>query len=361
MGTAMETMDSNTFTNIPKTMKAIVKHHAGPGAELREVPVPEIEPHEVLIRVKATSICGTDVHIYTWDAWAESRIKAPMVFGHEFSGVVVKVGSAVTGVQVGEHVSAETHVVCHQCLQCRTGQYHICKNTQILGVDFQGCFAEYVKMPAENLWKNPVDMPFEKASIQEPMGNAVHTVLAGPVSGKTVAIVGCGPIGIMAVAVAKASGATQVIALDINDYRLDLAKKVGATTVINPGKEDPVQRVLELTEGDGVEVVCEMSGHPVAMRQAFEMLTNGGRMSILSLPTQPISIDITNQVVFKGITIQGITGRKMYETWRQTSGLIHSGQVDVTPIITHTFPLERFQEGFDLMIKGQSGKVVLIP
>ncbi len=342
-------------------MKAIMKHHLGPGAELREVPIPQIEPHEVLIQVKATSICGTDVHIYTWDAWAESRIKAPMVFGHEFSGVVVEVGRDVTGVKIGDHVSAETHVVCHQCLQCKTGQYHICQNTKILGVEFQGCFAEYVKMPAENIWKNPIDMPFEKASIQEPMGNAVHTVLAGPIAGKTVAVVGCGPIGIMAVAVAKASGATEVIAIDINDYRLDLARKVGATVTINSAQEDPVKRVMQVTEGTGVEVVCEMSGHPVAIRQAFEMLTNGGRMSILSLPTKPIELDITNQIVFKGVTVQGITGRKMYETWRQTSGLIHSGQVDVTPIITHTMPLENFKEGFDLMISGQCGKVVLLP
>jgi threonine 3-dehydrogenase len=343
------------------TMKAIMKHHAGPGAELREVPIPRIEPHEVLIQVKATSICGTDVHIYTWDAWAESRIKTPMVFGHEFSGVVVEVGSQVTGVKIGDHVSAETHIVCHQCLQCKTGQYHICQHTKILGVDFQGCFAEFVKMPAENIWKNPVDMPFEKASIQEPMGNAVHTVLAGPVSGKTVAVVGCGPIGIMAVAVAKASGATEVIALDLNEYRLDLARKVGATVTINPLNEDPVKRVMQVTGGTGVEVVCEMSGHPVAIRQAFEMLTNGGRMSILSLPTKPVELDITNQIVFKGITVQGITGRKMYETWRQTSGLLHSGQVDVSPIITHTLPLENFQEGFELMVSGKCGKVVLLP
>ena len=342
-------------------MKAIMKHHMGPGAELREVPIPQIEPHEVLIQVKATSICGTDVHIYTWDAWAESRIKAPMVFGHEFSGVVVEIGRDVTGVKIGDHVSAETHVVCHQCLQCKTGQYHICQNTKILGVDFQGCFAEYVKMPAENIWKNPIDMPFEKASIQEPMGNAVHTVLAGHVAGKTVAVMGCGPIGIMAVAVAKASGATEVVAIDVNDYRLDLARKVGATVTINSAQEDPVKRVMQVTEGTGVEVVCEMSGHPVAIRQSFEMLTNGGRMSILSLPTKPIELDITNQIVFKGVTVQGITGRKMYETWRQTSGLLHSGQVDVTPIITHTMPLENFKEGFDLMISGKCGKVVLLP
>ncbi len=343
------------------SMKAIVKQHAGPGAELKQVPIPQIGPHEVLIQVKATSICGTDVHIYTWDAWAESRVKAPMVFGHEFSGIVVDVGSEVAGIELGDHVSAETHIVCHQCLQCRTGQYHICQNTQILGVDFSGCFAEFVKMPAENIWKNPEEMPFEHASIQEPMGNAVHTVLAGPVSGKTVAVVGCGPIGLMAVAVARASGATDVIAMDINPYRLELAKRVFASLTIHTQQEDPVKTVMERTGGTGVEVVCEMSGHPVAIQQSLEMLTNGGRMSILSLPTKPVQLDITNQIVFKGVTVQGITGRKMFETWRQTSSFLHSGQVDVTPLLTHTLPLEEFAQGFDLMIAGQCGKVVLIP
>ncbi|MBO8162551.1 MAG: L-threonine 3-dehydrogenase [Brevibacillus sp.] len=342
-------------------MKAIVKHQAAAGAQLQEVPVPEIGPHEVLIEVKATSICGTDVHIYTWDPWAESRIKAPMVFGHEFAGIVVEVGSMVKGVQPGDYVSAETHVVCHRCPQCRSGQYHICQNTKILGVDFQGCFAEYVKVPAENIWKNPAGMPYEVASIQEPMGNAVHTVLAGPIAGKTAAIVGCGPIGLMAVAVAKAAGATEVVALDVNDYRLQLAHKAGATVLINSLNEDPVKRVMQVTDGTGVEVVCEMSGHPLAIRQAFEMLTNGGRISILSLPSKPVELDITNQIVFKGVTVQGITGRRMFETWRQTSGFLHSGQVDVKPLITHMLPLERFEEGFDLMTSGQCGKVVLLP
>ncbi|UFJ42219.1 L-threonine 3-dehydrogenase [Brevibacillus humidisoli] len=361
MGTIANEMNKLQVDTGKATMKAIMKHRAEPGAELREVPVPQIAPHEVLIEVKAASICGTDVHIYTWDPWAESRIKTPMVFGHEFAGVVVEVGSMVTGVQVGDYVSAETHVVCHQCLQCLTGQYHVCQNTRILGVDFQGCFAEYVKIPAENVWKNPADMPYEVASVQEPMGNAVHTVLAGPIAGKTVAIVGCGPIGLLAVAVAKASGATEVVALDVNAYRLDLARKVGATVTINSLDEDPVKKVMQVTGGMGVEVVCEMSGHPVAIRQALEMLTNGGRMSILSLPSRPVEVDLTNQVVFKGVTVQGITGRRIFETWRQTSGFLHSGQVDVQPLITHTLPLERFAEGFELMTSGQCGKVVLLP
>ncbi|MGM0835490.1 MAG: L-threonine 3-dehydrogenase [Bacillota bacterium] len=342
-------------------MKAIVKHHRGYGAELQMVDIPQIKEDEVLIKVKATSICGTDVHIYTWDEWSESRVNPPYVFGHEFAGEIVEVGSKVTNVVLGDQVSAETHIVCYECPQCLTGDYHICKNTKIIGVDTHGCFAEYVALPAVNVWKNPKDMPYDVASVQEPMGNAVHTVLAGDVAGKTVAIIGCGPIGIMAVGVAKAAGASQVIAIDLNEYRLDLATKMGATTVINAKENNPVDLVMELTDGNGVDVICEMSGHPVAMNQGFKMVTNGGRVSILSLPVRPVELDITNDIVFKGVTVQGITGRKMYTTWQQVSRLLKSGQVDLKPMITHHFPLEDFEKGFDLMISGQCGKVVLQP
>lgn len=342
-------------------MKAIVKHHRGFGAELQMVDIPTIKEDEVLIKVKATSICGTDLHIYTWDEWSQSRVNPPYVFGHEFAGEIVEVGSKVTNVELGDQVSAETHIVCYECPQCLTGDYHICKDTKIIGVDTQGCFAEYVALPSVNVWKNPKDMPYDVASVQEPMGNAVHTVLAGDVAGKTVAVIGCGPIGIMAVGVAKAAGASQVIAIDLNEYRLDLATKMGATTIINAKEMNPVETVLELTEGHGVDVVCEMSGHPIAMNQGFKMITNGGRVSILSLPVRPVELDITNDVVFKGVTIQGITGRKMYSTWQQVSRLLKSGQVDVKPMITHHFPLEDFEKGFDLMISGQCGKVVLHP
>jgi threonine 3-dehydrogenase len=342
-------------------MKAIVKNHRGEGAELKLVDIPTIDENDVLIKVKATSICGTDVHIYTWDEWSASRVKPPYVFGHEFAGEVVQVGNNVTNVKVGDHVSSETHIVCGECPQCLTGNGHICKNTKIIGVDMDGCFAEYVALPSQNLWLNDKEMPFETASIQEPMGNAVHTVLSGDVVGRTVAIIGCGPIGLMAVGVAKAAGASQVIAFDLNDYRLELAQKMGATTIVNAKNEDPVETVMNLTDHNGVDVVCEMSGHPVAINQGFKMITNGGRMSILSLPVRPVEIDITNDIVFKGITVQGITGRKMFETWRQVSGLLRSNQIDVNPLITHTLPLEDFDKGFQLMIDGKCGKVVLIP
>ncbi|MBM7603241.1 threonine 3-dehydrogenase [Metabacillus crassostreae] len=342
-------------------MKAVVKHHHGYGAKLQMVDIPSIAEDEVLIKVKATSICGTDVHIYKWDEWSESRVNPPYVFGHEFSGEVVEIGSKVTNISIGDSVSAETHLVCGKCSQCLTGSAHICKNTKIIGVDTQGCFAEYVAIPSGNIWVNPKEMPFDVAAIQEPMGNAVHTVLSGDVVGKTVAIIGCGPIGIMAVGVAKAAGAAQVIAFDLNDYRLTLAKMMGATTIVNSKIDDPLHVVQKLTAGNGVDVVCEMSGHPIAMNQGFKMVTNGGRVSILSLPVRPIEFDVTNDIVFKGVTVKGITGRKMFETWQQVSSLIHSGQVDVKPMITHHFSLEEFEKGFDLMIEGNCGKVVLHP
>lgn len=340
-------------------MPALVKHQAGEGAFIQLVEIPEdLAPDEVLVEVKATSICGTDVHIYTWDDWAKSRVKPPYTFGHEFGGVVVQVGSQVKHVKVGDHVSAETHIVCGHCVACRRGDAHVCLNTKIIGVDREGCFTKYVKLPAENIWINSKELPFEIASIMEPMGNAVHTVLSGEVAGRSVAVVGCGPIGLMAVAVAKASGASRVMALDVNDYRLDLAETMGATDLIRSHRVDVLKEIHSITKGDGVDVVLEMSGHPVAMDQAFKMVTPGGRVSILSLPTSPVTIDITNDIVFKGITVKGITGRRMYDTWQQVAGLLESGQVDLKPLITHRIALEDYEEGFELMKAGKCGKVV---
>ncbi|MFS0782217.1 L-threonine 3-dehydrogenase [Bacillus sp. 1P06AnD] len=342
-------------------MKCLVKAERGYGARLEMRDIPTVTEHDVLIKVKATSICGTDVHIYTWDDWAKSRVNPPYIFGHEFSGEVVEVGAKVTSVSIGDHVSAETHIVCGKCPQCLEGKQHVCQNTKIIGVDMQGCFAEFVALPESNIWKNPADMPYDTASIQEPMGNAVHTVLSGEVLGKSVAIIGCGPIGLMAVSVAKAAGASQVIAIDINEYRLDLAKRNGADSIINSAEENPVEVVNRLTNSVGVDVVCEMSGHPAAINQGFDMIANGGRYSILSLPTQPVAIDLTNHVVFKGITIYGITGRQIFKTWQQVSDLLNTGKVDAANIITHHFSLEEFEKGFDLMIAGKCGKVVLHP
>lgn len=342
-------------------MRALVKHCAGFGAELREVPIPEPGPGEVLIKVEATTICGTDVHIYTWDEWAAGRVRPPYVFGHEFSGEVVETGIGVTHVAVGDRVSAETHIVCGSCPQCRRGEAHVCLNTEIIGVDRNGCFAEYAVMPAENLWKNPAGVPADVASAMEPMGNAVHTALSGPIAGRTVAVIGCGPIGVMAVAVAKAAGAVAVIALDINEYRLELAQKMGATHLVHSGEEDPVEQVRTITTGYGVDVVLEMSGNPTAIRQGFAMLTFGGRVSMLGLPTRPLQLDVAEEIVFKGAQVHGIVGRRMYETWQQTAGFLASGQVDLTPMITHRFSLEDYEQAFAQMMSGKSGKVVLYP
>ncbi len=342
-------------------MQAIIKHQYGYGAELQMIDIPNYAEDEVLIQVTAASICGTDVHIYTWDEWSQNRVHPPFVFGHEFSGEVVGLGAKVTSLKKGDFVSAETHLVCGSCQQCLAGLYHICRNTKIIGVDTHGCFAEYIVLPAKNVWRNPKDMPVEVASIQEPMGNAVHTVLSGEVVGKIVAIIGCGPIGMMAAGVAKAAGAAEVIALDINEYRLNLAKRMGATRTINSAKENPLQVIDRVTSGNGVDVVCEMSGNPAAINQGLKMVTNGGRVSILSLPTRPVEINITDDIVFKGITVQGITGRRMFQTWQQVSSLLATRQVDVLPIITHSFPLEEFEKGFDLMIEGKCGKVILHP
>jgi threonine 3-dehydrogenase len=342
-------------------MKALVKHHPGFGAEIRMVDIPQIKSNEVLIKVKVASICGTDVHIYSWDAWSASRVKPPYIFGHEFAGEIVEVGNQVSNVKVGDFVSAETHIICGHCPQCLQGAYHICRETKIIGVDTQGCFAEYFALPATNIWKNDTSLPNEHASLQEPMGNAVQTVLSGPIVGKSVAVIGCGPIGLMAVAVAKASGASSVYALDVNQYRLDLAKNLGATQAIHSGETDPVTLIHQLTNGNGVDVVLEMSGHPLAIQQGFKMITNGGRISMLGLPTKNVELDITNDIVFKGIQVHGITGRKMFETWFQTAGLLKSGAINMEKIITHKLSLDDFEQGFDLMISGQSGKVLLIP
>jgi len=342
-------------------MKALIKPEAGYGAKLVTVPVPKPGPGEILIKVRATSICGTDVHIYTWDPWAQGRIKPPMIFGHEFSGEVVEVGQGVTSVKVGDFVSAETHIVCNVCTQCRTGQAHICKDCKIIGVDRQGCFAEYIVIPAENAWQNPPGLDPAVAALQEPLGNAVHTVFSGAITAKTVLVTGCGPIGVLAVGVAKAVGASRVIAADLNEYRLELAKAMGATDLVNSGKEDLADAVYSMLGQDGVDVVLEMSGAPSAINQGLKVLKNGGRMSILGIPTRPVEVDIANDIVFKGITIKGITGRAMYDTWYTTRGLLESGRLNVEPLLTHRFRLEEYEKAFEVMISGNSGKVVLIP
>lgn len=342
-------------------MKTVSKLQPEVGATLIEKDIPQIKADEILVRVHATSICGTDFHIYNWDQWSQNRIKTPQVMGHEFAGEVVEVGASVNHIKLGDIVSAETHIICNVCEFCLTGQGHICKETKILGVDCDGAFAEYIAIPAANAWLNDPEVAPEYLCIQEPLGNAVHTVMSGPIIGKSIAVVGCGPIGIMSVDVAKAVGASLVIAIDVNEYRLELAKELGADLCINPMKQDVIAEILKVTNGLGVDVVAEFSGSPVAIRQAFKYLKLGGRMSMLGIPNGEVSMDIANDIVFRGIQIHGITGRKMYETWFQVKGLIASGNLHLEKIVTHKLPLEAYEEGMALMASGNCGKVVLFP
>ncbi|MEA1975915.1 MAG: L-threonine 3-dehydrogenase [Bacillota bacterium] len=342
-------------------MKVIEKFERKEGLRLSEREIPTIGPGEILVKVMATSICGTDYHIYSWDKWSQNRIKPPLVAGHEFSGEVVEVYSDVTRVKVGDYVSAETHVVCGECEFCRTGKGHICQNTKILGVDIEGAFAEYVKIPADNAILNSKNIAPEYLSIQEPLGNAVHTVLSGEIIGKSIAVVGCGPIGLLAVNVAKASGARKIIAIEVNEYRLNLAKELGATVLINPLKEDVIKRVLEETDDLGVDIVAEMSGNKIAIQSALKYIKLGGRMSMLGIPNDDVEINVADDIVFKGITINGIVGRQMYKTWDQVAGLIESGNLDLDKVITHRFTFDEFEKGMELMKQGNCGKVILFP
>jgi threonine 3-dehydrogenase len=347
-------------SSLPETMRAVAKTEPARGARLITTAVPTIGPRDVLVQVRATTVCGTDLHLYTWDAWSAGRVKPPVTIGHELGGTVVAVGSEVTTVAVGDFVSAETHVVCGHCYQCQTGQAHVCANTRILGVDIPGCYAEYVAVPASNIWKNAATLPLEWAPLQEPLGNAVHTVLAGDIAGRTVAVIGCGPIGIMACAVAKACGASTVIAVDLNAFRLELAGRMGASHLIKADEEDAVAAVHALVPG-GVDVICEMSGHPKAMRDAFRMVRAGGRYSILGLPSRPVELDVANDIVMRGVTVQGITGRRMMDTWYQVAHLLNARQLDLDPLITHHMGLEDIDEAMELMISGNCGKIVLTP
>lgn len=342
-------------------MKAVVKTAPGPGAELRELHVPRPGPGEILVKVRAASICGTDYHIYRWDPWSAGRVRPPLVLGHEFCGEVAELGPGVGTLSVGDYVSAESHVVCGTCLQCLTGQAHVCRNTRILGVDRDGCFAEYVVIPAANAWRNPPGLPADVASMQEPLGNAVHTALHFPLVARTVAVVGCGPIGLAAVGIARAAGAARVLAAEVNPYRQALAARMGAHRVIDPSREDLAEALLAETGGLGVDVLLEMSGHPDAIRAGLRGTRSGGEVALLGLPSAPLELDLGGEVVMRGLTLQGITGRRLWQTWYQMRALLDSGVLDVTPVITHRLPLEEFRLGMELMARGECGKVVLYP
>jgi len=342
-------------------VKAVLKSDPTPGGIWADVPVPMPGPGEVLIKIAATSICGTDQHIYVWNGWAQNRIKPPKIMGHEFAGYVAELGQGLRTAKVGDYVSAETHVVCGRCVQCMLNEKHVCQNTRILGVDTNGVFAEFAVVPEENLWYNDPAIEPAVASIQEPLGNAIHTVMAGETRGKTFAVFGCGPIGMMSIPVAKAVGASFVAAIDINDYRLGLARQVGADVAINSKNEDPVALLLEKTHGQGVDVVLEMSGASVVYTQMLKVVRPGGRVSLLGLPSRPQTVNFSDDVVMRGITVQGITGRRLWETWMTGRELLKSGRLDLRPIITHRLDLKDYEKGMDLMTTGNCGKVVLYP
>ncbi|MFQ5550647.1 MAG: L-threonine 3-dehydrogenase [Gemmatimonadales bacterium] len=340
-------------------MRAISKPERAPGLTLVDVPKPDCGPHDVLIRVRHAGLCGTDLHIAEWDTWAQGRVNPPLVLGHEFAGSVESVGDEVGAeFTIGQLVTAEGHIICGHCRQCRTGNGHICAKTQIIGVDRDGAFAEYIAMPATNVM--PLNsITTEVGAVMDPLGNAFHTVMANDVSGRSVLILGCGPIGCFGIGVARAAGSSQVIASDVKEPRLNLARRMGAHALLDASREDVVERVMELTDGEGVDIVCEMSGHPTAVRQAFRCARLGGHVQLLGLPSGEISLDLSNDVIFRGLTIYGVIGRKMYETWHQMRCFLSSGLLDPTPVLTHKFKLEQVDAALDAIRSGEAGKVIL--
>ena len=339
-----------------KYMDAIVKPVAGPGLELRRVPVPVPGPGEVLIKVHKTAICGTDVHIYNWDPWAQEHIKTPMVIGHEYVGEVAELGAGVTGLHVGQRVSGEGHITCGHCRNCHTGNIQWCKDTQSVGVDRAGAFAEYVCIPASNVIRIDENLPEDVVAFFDAFGNAAHTALMWDLVGEDVLITGAGPIGIMAAGICKYAGARRVVITDVNDYRLDLARKMGADAAVNVSREDLATVMTQQGLVEGFDVGLEMSGNSAALNQMIGVMRNGGKISMLGLSGKPTELD-TNSIIMKGLTLQGIYGRKM-DTWHQMSYMVQGG-LDMTPVITHRFHYTRFQEGFDAMNSGLSGKVIL--
>jgi threonine 3-dehydrogenase len=338
-------------------MKALVKRKAEPGIWMEDIPEPAPGHNDVLIRVNKTAICGTDIHIYNWDEWAARTIPVPMAVGHEFSGVIEEVGGEVRGLKPGDRVSGEGHITCGHCRNCRAGRRHLCRNTVGVGVNRQGCFAEYLVIPASNVFVLPEVITDDIASILDPLGNATHTALSFDLVGEDVLITGAGPIGIMAAAICRHAGARHIVITDVNDYRLELAGRMGATRTVNVAAEslDEVMGELKMTEG--FDVGLEMSGNPDAFRDMLRTMHHGGKVAVLGIPPGDTAID-WNQVIFKGLVIKGIYGREMFETWYKMASMLQSG-LDVTPIITHHLPVADFRQGFEIMNSGRSGKVIL--
>ncbi len=338
-------------------MKALVKAERAPGIWLEDVPEPKTGPNDVLIRIRKTAICGTDMHIYLWDHWAQKTIPVPMHVGHEYCGEIVEVGSEVQGFSIGDRVSGEGHITCGYCRNCRAGRRHLCRNTVGVGVNRPGCFAEYLSIPAFNAFKLPDSITDEIASILDPFGNATHTALSFNLVGEDVLITGAGPIGIMATAIARHVGARHVVVTDVNDYRLDLARKLGATRAVNVTHESIEDTMKSLGMAEGFDVGMEMSGNPRAFRDLLRTMHHGGNVALLGIPPDETAID-WNDVIFKGLMLKGVYGREMFETWYKMAAMLQSG-LDIGPIITHRFPIADFREGFEVMRSGRSGKVIL--
>lgn len=338
-------------------MKALAKLHPEKGIWMTDAEIPVAGPNDLLIKIRKTAICGTDIHIYSWDEWSQNTIPVPMIVGHEYVGEVVGMGQEVRGFEVGDRVSGEGHITCGHCRNCRAGRRHLCRNTVGVGVNRQGAFAEFLVIPAFNAFKIPDNISDQLAAIFDPFGNAVHTALSFNLTGEDVLITGAGPIGIMAAAVAKHVGARHVVITDVNDYRLTLAREMGATRAINVANENIRDTMQELGMTEGFDVGMEMSGVPAAFTSMLETMNNGGKIAMLGIPPKDMRIDWT-KVIFKGLEIKGVYGREMFETWYKMASLIQSG-LDLTPMLTHEFPVDQFQQGFELMASGQTGKVIL--
>lgn len=343
-------------------MKAVVKENANIGAVLKDVDMPVLNEGEVLIKVKAAAICGTDIHIYNWNPWAQNaNIKLPSTLGHECSAEVVEIGPGVKGLKPGDYVACETHIPCGECYQCKNGEQHICQNLKLFGIHTNGCFAEYAKIPAVCAVKIPESIHPNIGAVLEPLGTGVRANVEVQSSGKNIAVIGCGPIGLMAINVAKAFGAANIYAVDINDYRLGIAKEMGATEIINSMSVNSADKIKELTHGVGVDAFIDASGSTPAILDGFKALRKGGMVALIGLPSKPLEIDLGSQVVFKEATIIGIHGRRMFETWTVMSNLLDKGLLNLDPVITHVLKLEEFEKGFDISNKGIGGKVILVP
>lgn len=338
-------------------MLALVKEKSEPGIWLREVPIPVPGRNDVLIKILKTSICGTDVHIYEWNEWAQSHVPAGTVIGHEFVGEIAAFGDNVSGYQIGERVSGEGHIVCGSCRNCLAGRRHLCKNTQGVGVSRDGAFAEYLSIPYTNVWHCPHDIDDDVVSCFDPLGNATHTALTYDLAGEDVLITGAGPIGIMAAAICRHVGARYVVITDLNDYRLNLARRMGVTRAVNVRETSLTDVMNELNMKEGFDVGLEMSGSESALRQMIDVMYHGGKIAMLGIPSREIAID-WGKVVFNGLTIKGIYGREMFETWYKMTTMLQSG-LDITPVITHRLPALDYQRGFEIMASGMSGKIIL--